>query len=198
MSPDAVTAHRHALNIHPVYKRVDSCAGEFPAVRPICIPVTRGMVVHRRTVKPILRIVKGYDSRRRSQSYPDKGLNLLLLCTCDVLRWPKRVMKLIMVNCNPETVSTDPDTADRLYFEPLTEEAVMNIVRTEQRQGHLKGVIVQLGANPLKLAHALENANIPSWGRVMPLLLLRKMKLFSRFAPGFRLATTVWRRGIIG
>ena len=71
----------------------------------------------------------------------------------------------IMVNCNPETVSTDYDTSDRLYFEPLTEEDVLEIVRTEEKNGKLKGVIVQFGGQtPLKLAQALENAKVPILG----------------------------------
>ena len=71
----------------------------------------------------------------------------------------------IMINCNPETVSTDYDTSDRLYFEPLTEEDVLEIVRTEERSGKLKGVIVQFGGQtPLKLAQALENAKVPILG----------------------------------
>ena len=71
----------------------------------------------------------------------------------------------IMVNCNPETVSTDYDTSDRLYFEPLTEEDVLEIVRTEEKNGTLKGVIVQFGGQtPLKLAQALEQADVPILG----------------------------------
>ena len=71
----------------------------------------------------------------------------------------------IMVNCNPETVSTDYDTSDRLYFEPLTEEDVLEIVRTEEKNGTLKGVIVQFGGQtPLKLAQALEQAKVPILG----------------------------------
>ena len=70
-----------------------------------------------------------------------------------------------MVNCNPETVSTDYDTSDRLYFEPLTAEHVIELIRTEQKKGSVKGVIVQLGGQtPLKLCHALEAANIPILG----------------------------------
>ncbi len=70
-----------------------------------------------------------------------------------------------MVNCNPETVSTDYDTSDRLYFEPLTEEDVLEIVRTEEQNGRLKGVIVQFGGQtPLKLAAALESAKVPILG----------------------------------
>ena len=70
-----------------------------------------------------------------------------------------------MVNCNPETVSTDYDTSDRLYFEPLTAEDVLEIVRTEQSNGKLKGVIVQFGGQtPLKLAQALEDAEVPILG----------------------------------
>ncbi len=71
----------------------------------------------------------------------------------------------IMVNCNPETVSTDYDTSDRLYFEPLTPEDVLEIITTESWNGSLKGVIVQFGGQtPLKLAHALETANVPILG----------------------------------
>ena len=94
-----------------------------------------------------------------------QGIEFDYCCVHAVYALKEAGFETVMVNCNPETVSTDYDTSDRLYFEPLTAEDVVEICRTEQQKGSLKGVIVQFGGQtPLKLAHALEAAEIPILG----------------------------------
>ena len=161
-----VRALRVKLGVHPVFKRIDTCAAEFAALTPYMYstyetPCRRQGRVRGQSVGQ----EEDHHSRRRPQPHrPGHRVRLLLL--------PRRVLAVgaqgyetIMVNCNPETVSTDYDTSDRLYFEPLTAEDVLEIVRVEQSKGTLAGVIVQFGGQtPLKLANRLVEAGVPILG----------------------------------
>ena len=151
----AVRARRHAAGIRPVYKTVDTCAAEFEAYTPYHY----GTYEEEDEVRPSDRdkvVVLGSGPNRIGQ-----GVEFDYCCVHAVFALHDAGYETIMVNCNPETVSTDYDTADRLYFEPLTLEDVLEVVHREQPVG----VLVQLGGQtPLKLAHALEEAGVPIWG----------------------------------
>ena len=160
-----VAARRAALAVRPVYKRIDTCAGEFASKTPYMYSAYEGDgltpaeceadVSDRRKV-----IILGGGPNRIGQ-----GIEFDYCCVHAVYGLGEAGYETIMVNCNPETVSTDYDTSDRLYFEPLTAEDVIEIVRTEEAAGELLGVIVQFGGQtPLKLAAALEAAHIPILG----------------------------------
>jgi carbamoyl-phosphate synthase large subunit len=151
--------------VHPVYKRIDTCAGEFPSLTPYMYSTYEGEGTappedesdpsDRRKV-----VILGGGPNRIGQ-----GIEFDYCCVHAAYSLKEAGLETIMVNCNPETVSTDYDTSDRLYFEPLTAEDVIELVRVEQRRGTLLGVIVQLGGQtPLKLAAALEAAKIPILG----------------------------------
>jgi carbamoyl-phosphate synthase large subunit len=165
MDESAVAARRCALDLHPVYKRIDTCAAEFPSLTPymyscwegdgLAEPECEADPSDRRKV-----IILGGGPNRIGQ-----GIEFDYCCVHAAYSLREAGIETIMVNCNPETVSTDYDTSDRLYFEPLTAEDVIEIVRAEQSRGALLGVIVQLGGQtPLKLAAALERARIPILG----------------------------------
>lgn len=163
-----VTSHRTSLGIHPVYKRIDTCAAEFASPTAYMYstyetPLAEG------------------DESAISEAHPEKEEKVIILgggpnrigqgiefdyCCCHAAFSLSKVgYQTIMVNCNPETVSTDYDTSDRLYFEPLTEEDVMEIINVETSKGTLKGVIVQFGGQtPLKLANFLADNNVPILG----------------------------------
>jgi len=156
---------RHKLGVHPVFKRIDSCAAEFEAVTPYMYstyeaptfgePECEAMPSDRRKI-----VILGGGPNRIGQ-----GIEFDYCCVHACFALAEAGYETIMVNCNPETVSTDYDTSDRLYFEPLTAEDVLEILRVEQQNGELVGVIVQFGGQtPLKLAQALENAGIPILG----------------------------------
>ena len=160
-----VAARRRSLELHPVYKRIDTCAAEFPSQTSYMYSCYEGDGVEppeceadpseRRKV-----IILGGGPNRIGQ-----GIEFDYCCVHAAYSLREAGIETIMVNCNPETVSTDYDTSDRLYFEPLTIEDVVEIVRVEQRRGTLLGVIVQYGGQtPLKLAAALERAGIPILG----------------------------------
>jgi len=160
-----VTAKRRRLKIHPVYKRIDTCAAEFPSLTPymystyegagLAPAASEGGVTGREKV-----IILGSGPNRIGQ-----GIEFDYCCVHAAYAMADAGFESIMVNCNPETVSTDYDTSDRLYFEPLTAEDVLEIVRAEQTKGKLLGVIVQFGGQtPLELAKALEAENIPILG----------------------------------
>jgi carbamoyl-phosphate synthase large subunit len=163
---DEVHAARAKLDIHPVYKRIDTCAAEFPSKTPYMYSTYESAaagseaeceadVSERRKV-----IILGGGPNRIGQ-----GIEFDYCCVHAAYALRDVGIESIMVNCNPETVSTDYDTSDRLYFEPLTAEDVIAIVRTEEAKGTLLGVIVQFGGQtPLKLATALEKAKIPILG----------------------------------
>ena len=156
---------RKKLGVHPVFKRIDSCAAEFEAVTPYMYSTYEGPTFgepeceaapsDRRKV-----VILGGGPNRIGQ-----GIEFDYCCVHACFALEEAGYETIMVNCNPETVSTDYDTSDRLYFEPLTAEDVLEILRVEQRNGELVGVIVQFGGQtPLKLAQALEDAGIPILG----------------------------------
>jgi carbamoyl-phosphate synthase large subunit len=164
--PEAdVMGRRETLHVRPVYKRIDTCAAEFPSQTPYMYSAYEGNGAdpaeceadpsERRKV-----IILGGGPNRIGQ-----GIEFDYCCVHAAYALAEAGYETIMVNCNPETVSTDYDTSDRLYFEPLTEEDVIEIVRREQSRGDLLGVIVQLGGQtPLKLAPALHAAGIPILG----------------------------------
>ncbi|MGH6940012.1 carbamoyl-phosphate synthase large subunit [Hypericibacter sp.] len=160
-----VSQARRRAGVTPVYKRVDTCAAEFASDTPYMYGTYEGDGVeapeceanpsNRRKI-----IILGGGPNRIGQ-----GIEFDYCCVHAAYALKEAGFETIMVNCNPETVSTDYDTSDRLYFEPLTAEDVVEIARVEQRKGKLEGVIVQFGGQtPLKLAAALEAAEIPILG----------------------------------
>ena len=162
--PADVTAARHALDVHPVYKRIDTCAAEFESHTPYMYSTYEGLnELSECEAQPTERekvIILGGGPNRIGQ-----GIEFDYCCVHAVIAMREAGYEAIMVNCNPETVSTDYDISDRLYFEPLTAEDVLEIVALEQKMGSLKGVIVQFGGQtPLKLAAELESAGVPILG----------------------------------
>ncbi len=162
----AVAARRRELGVEPVYKRIDTCAAEFASPTAYMYSTYErafidGVVADE--AQPSARekvIILGGGPNRIGQ-----GIEFDYCCCHAAFALAETGVESIMVNCNPETVSTDYDTSDRLYFEPLTAEDVLEIVRLEQSRGTLKGVIVQFGGQtPLKLAEALQEANVPILG----------------------------------
>jgi carbamoyl-phosphate synthase large subunit len=164
-SEDEVRELRQKLGVHPVFKRIDSCAAEFEAVTPYMYstyeapmfgePENEAAPSDRRKI-----VILGGGPNRIGQ-----GIEFDYCCVHACFALAEVGYETIMINCNPETVSTDYDTSDRLYFEPLTAEDVLEILRVEQQNGELVGVIVQFGGQtPLKLAQALEDAGIPILG----------------------------------
>ncbi len=162
---DDVAKLREQLDVHPVYKRIDTCAAEFASPTAYMYSTyetpfagalaDEAQVSDRRKV-----VILGGGPNRIGQ-----GIEFDYCCCHACYALADAGYESIMVNCNPETVSTDYDTSDRLYFEPLTPEDVLEILRTEQKAGTLHGVIVQFGGQtPLKLAEALERAGIPILG----------------------------------
>jgi carbamoyl-phosphate synthase large subunit len=157
---DGVRALRHRMGIRPVFKTVDTCAAEFEAKTPYHY--------------------SSYDSETEVAPQPDRPKVLILgsgpnrigqgiefdySCVHAVMALRDAGYETVMVNCNPETVSTDYDTADRLYFEPLTFEDVLEVVHAEQRSGNVAGVICTLGGQtPLGLAQRLKDAGVPVLG----------------------------------
>ncbi|MGH6907533.1 MAG: carbamoyl-phosphate synthase large subunit, partial [Aestuariivirga sp.] len=156
---DKVRIHRHKLDVRPVFKRIDTCAAEFAS--------------------PTAYLYSTYESE--DEAFPSNRQKIIILgggpnrigqgiefdyCCCHACyALHDAGYESIMVNCNPETVSTDYDTSDRLYFESLTAEDVLEIIHKEQSRGTLKGVIVQYGGQtPLNLAWALETAGVPILG----------------------------------
>ncbi len=162
-----VAARRQALGVHPVFKRVDTCAAEFEARTPYLYSTYEAGPADGEPAEceawPSERqkvIILGGGPNRIGQ-----GIEFDYCCVHAVFGLAEAGFETIMVNCNPETVSTDYDTSDRLYFEPLTAEDVLEIVRVEASAGELVGVIVQLGGQtPLKLAHPLAEAGVPILG----------------------------------
>ena len=163
-----VTSHRSSLGVHPVYKRIDTCAAEFASPTaymystyetPLIEDETNGnSEAHPEDAEKV--IILGGGPNRIGQ-----GIEFDYCCCHAAFSLSKVGYQTIMVNCNPETVSTDYDTSDRLYFEPLTEEDVLEIIKVETSKGTLKGVIVQFGGQtPLKLANFLEESGVPILG----------------------------------
>ena len=159
LSEDVVRGVRWALGVRPVYKTVDTCAAEFAARTPYHYSSydSETEVVPR--TKPAVLIL-GSGPNRIGQ-----GIEFDYSCVHAAMALAGAGYETIMVNCNPETVSTDYDTSDRLYFEPLTLEDVLEVVHAERAAGPVAGVIVQLGGQtPLRLAQALKDAGVPIVG----------------------------------
>ena len=160
-----VAATRRDAGIRPVFKRIDTCAAEFPAQTPYMYSCyeSDGLSEPECESDPTDRekvVILGGGPNRIGQ-----GIEFDYCCCHAAFALSEAGFETIMVNCNPETVSTDYDTSDRLYFEPLTPEDVIELIKTEQSNGSVKGVIVQLGGQtPLKLSHAIEEAGIPILG----------------------------------
>ncbi len=160
-----VAEKRRSLDVRPVYKRIDTCAAEFASPTAYMYssyaapfagrPANEATPSNRKKV-----VILGGGPNRIGQ-----GIEFDYCCCHACFALKDAGYETIMVNCNPETVSTDYDTSDRLYFEPLTAEDVLEIIETERSNGTLHGVIVQFGGQtPLKLAQALEDANVPILG----------------------------------
>jgi len=193
---------RHALDVRPIFKRIDTCAAEFESPTPYLYSTYESVAGGGRRVAgedlsttPFITQCEAAPTDRKKivilgggPNRIGQGIEFDYCCVhaCYALQgavaseaWPVMgqephilhpapritAFETIMINCNPETVSTDYDTADRLYFEPLTAEDVMEVIEKERENGELVGVIVQFGGQtPLKLAHALEEAGIPIIG----------------------------------
>ncbi len=161
-----VRSRRHDLGVRPVYKRIDSCAAEFAAVTPYMYstyetgalgeaPQCESEPTGKRKA-----VILGGGPNRIGQ-----GIEFDYCCCHAAFAMAEIGVESIMINCNPETVSTDYDTSDRLYFEPLTAEDVLEVLAVEASRGELQGVIVQFGGQtPLKLAPSLEAAGVPILG----------------------------------
>jgi carbamoyl-phosphate synthase large subunit len=165
LGEEMVAKRRRKLGLAPVYKRVDTCAAEFASQTPYLYSAYEGDGLNppeceadpsdRRKV-----VILGGGPNRIGQ-----GIEFDYCCVHAAYSLREAGVETIMINCNPETVSTDYDTSNRLYFEPLTAEDVIEIVRVEQQRGTVLGVIVQFGGQtPLNLAKALEAADIPILG----------------------------------
>ena len=166
-SEDEIRARRQGLGVRPVFKRIDTCAAEFAAKTPYLYSTyeqplfgqdeadCEADVSDRKKV-----IILGGGPNRIGQ-----GIEFDYCCCHAAFAMDDLGIESIMVNCNPETVSTDYDTSDRLYFEPLTAETVLEIIQEEMSRGELLGVIVQFGGQtPLKLARFLEENGVPILG----------------------------------
>ncbi|MBN9050412.1 MAG: carbamoyl-phosphate synthase large subunit [Rhizobiales bacterium] len=162
---DNVAKERRALHVRPVFKRIDTCAAEFASPTAYMYSTYErpfaGTVVNEAQPSDRKKVViLGGGPNRIGQ-----GIEFDYCCCHACFALKDAGYETIMVNCNPETVSTDYDTSDRLYFEPLTPEDVIEIIDTERQNGTLHGVIVQFGGQtPLKLADHLEKAKIPILG----------------------------------
>jgi carbamoyl-phosphate synthase large subunit len=154
-----VRALRAKLGVRPVFKRIDTCAAEFAALTPYMYSTYEMECEARPTDKKKIIILGGGPNRI------GQGIEFDYCCCHAAFSLSAQGYETIMVNCNPETVSTDYDTSDRLYFEPLTAEDVLEIIHIEQSNGTLAGVIVQFGGQtPLKLAGTLMEAGVPILG----------------------------------
>ena len=159
-----VGALRAKLGVAPVYKRIDTCAAEFASETPYMYSTYEGgfgepVCESRPTARQKIIILGGGPNRI------GQGIEFDYCCVHAAYALKEAGFETIMVNCNPETVSTDYDTSDRLYFEPLTAEDVISLIRKEQESGELLGCIVQYGGQtPLKLSQALHKAGIPILG----------------------------------
>jgi len=160
-----VRSKRAALGVRPVFKRIDTCAAEFAALTPYMYssyesPFGGTAECESKPTDKRKIIILGGGPNRIGQ-----GIEFDYCCCHAAFSLSEQGFETIMINCNPETVSTDYDTSDRLYFEPLTAEDVLEIVRVEQENGTLAGVIVQFGGQtPLKLANMLVAEGVPILG----------------------------------
>jgi carbamoyl-phosphate synthase large subunit len=162
---DTVMQKRRGLGVRPVFKRIDTCAAEFASPTAYMYstyetPFAGKVSDEARPSDKKKVIILGGGPNRIGQ-----GIEFDYCCCHACFALKEAGYETIMINCNPETVSTDYDTSDRLYFEPLTPEDVLEIIETERSNGTLHGVIVQFGGQtPLKLAHHLERAKVPILG----------------------------------
>src|SRR5207248_2453850 len=155
MPEKAIRDKRHELKIRPVYKRVDTCAAEFATSTAYMYSTYEEECEAQPTDRKKIMILGGGPNRI------GQGIEFDYCCVHAALQLREDGFETIMVNCNPETVSTDYDTSDRLYFEPLTLEDVLEVVDKEKPQG----IIVQFGGQtPLKLSRALEECGVPIIG----------------------------------
>jgi len=165
LDEEEVRARRRGLNVRPVYKRIDTCAAEFASPTAYMYstyeaPFAGAPACEARPSQREKIVILGGGPNRIGQ-----GIEFDYCCCHACFALHDAGFETIMINCNPETVSTDYDTSDRLYFEPLTEEDVGEILDVERTRGRLKGVIVQFGGQtPLKLADALSKAGVPILG----------------------------------
>ncbi len=162
---DEVRAFRLERNVRPVYKRIDTCAAEFRAITPYMYST------YEHDIEGLLLCEASPSSRKKAiilgggPNRIGQGIEFDYCCCHAAFALAEIDIESIMVNCNPETVSTDYDTSDRLYFEPLSDENVLDIIAKEQESGELAGVIVQYGGQtPLKLAQTLDKLGIPLLG----------------------------------
>ncbi|MEQ9520318.1 MAG: carbamoyl-phosphate synthase large subunit [Parvibaculum sp.] len=165
MTEEGVRAARLAKGVKPVFKRIDTCAAEFKSETPYMYSTYEADFAGNAACEA------GVSSRKKAvilgggPNRIGQGIEFDYCCCHAAFALADVGIESIMINCNPETVSTDPDTSDRLYFEPLTAEDVLEILHVEQAKGELLGVIVQFGGQtPLKLANDLERAGIPILG----------------------------------
>ncbi|MCG5212360.1 carbamoyl-phosphate synthase large subunit [Streptosporangium sp. KLBMP 9127] len=159
MGESRVRDLRHALGVRPVYNTVDTCAAEFAAQTPYLYSTYDEENEVPAGERPKV-IILGSGPNRIGQ-----GIEFDYACVHASFELSAAGFETVMVNCNPETVSTDYDTSDRLYFEPLTLEDVLEVIHAEQQSGPIAGVIVQLGGQtPLGLAQALKDAGVPIVG----------------------------------
>jgi carbamoyl-phosphate synthase large subunit len=165
LTTEDVSRRRRALNVRPIFKRIDTCAAEFASPTAYMystyeVPFAGRVVDEAAPSDKKKVVILGGGPNRIGQ-----GIEFDYCCCHACFALKDVGYETIMVNCNPETVSTDYDTSDRLYFEPLTAEDVIEIIDTERGNGTLHGVIVQFGGQtPLKLAEALEKAKVPILG----------------------------------
>ena len=165
ISAESVKNLREKLNVLSVYKKIDTCAAEFKSLTPYMYSTYQRDVVgssiceSKPTGKKKIIILGGGPNRI------GQGIEFDYCCCQASYALKESGYETIMINCNPETVSTDYDTSDRLYFEPLVEEYVINIIKKEQSNGNLLGIITQLGGQtPIKLAKALDQNRFPILG----------------------------------
>ncbi len=165
VEPETVREKRHGLGVRPAYKRIDTCAAEFASPTAYMYstyapPFAGALADESRPTDNKKVVILGGGPNRIGQ-----GIEFDYCCCHAAFALKDAGYETIMINCNPETVSTDYDTANRLYFEPLTEEDVLEIMDKERENGTLHGAIVQFGGQtPLKLAAALEAAQVPILG----------------------------------
>jgi len=165
MDAAEVTQRRKALGVRPVFKRIDTCAAEFASPTAYMYstyesPLDEEPVCEAQPTDREKIVILGGGPNRIGQ-----GIEFDYCCCHACFALTDAGYETVMINCNPETVSTDYDTSDRLYFEPLTAEDVLAVIEAEQASGHVKGVIVQFGGQtPLKLASALEAAGVAILG----------------------------------
>lgn len=156
---------RESLNIRPIFKRIDTCAAEFFSPTAYMYSTYETPVQNHSSCEAFVNDRKKIAILGSGPNRIGQGVEFDYCCCHASFALREAGYETIMINCNPETVSTDYDTSDRLYFEPLTEENVLEILKLEQSKDSLLGVIVQFGGQtPLKLSKALEKANIPILG----------------------------------